>query len=183
MIAGLLAAPNVFGAIYMGYMTAGEPADTDAEVQYVNYLLGMTAPSTETGVKLPVDQYNNPLPSAKLHDFVRSSATDGTLSVSLLDVFNSDSQFKVKNYEYVLGKYDGPQGGIVVWYLQPNEEFTVPSKYSFPQDGGEFKEFGLSHVTAFNPVPEPSTMIAGALLLLPFAASTVRALRRKREQV
>lgn len=29
------------------------------------------------------------------------------------------------------------------------------------------------------PVPEPSTLIAGALLLLPFAASTARALRRK----
>jgi hypothetical protein len=30
------------------------------------------------------------------------------------------------------------------------------------------------------PVPEPTTMIAGALLLLPFAASTVRFIRKKR---
>ena len=28
------------------------------------------------------------------------------------------------------------------------------------------------------PVPEPTTMIAGALLLLPFAASTIRRFRR-----
>jgi hypothetical protein len=28
-------------------------------------------------------------------------------------------------------------------------------------------------------VPEPTTMIAGALLLLPFGASTIRGLRRK----
>ena len=30
------------------------------------------------------------------------------------------------------------------------------------------------------PVPEPTTMIAGALLLLPFGASTLRILRRNR---
>jgi hypothetical protein len=30
------------------------------------------------------------------------------------------------------------------------------------------------------PVPEPATIIAGALLLLPFGASTVRILRRNR---
>jgi hypothetical protein len=29
------------------------------------------------------------------------------------------------------------------------------------------------------PVPEPTTMVAGALLLLPFGASTLRMLRRK----
>ena len=31
----------------------------------------------------------------------------------------------------------------------------------------------------YTPVPEPSTVIAGALVLLPFGASTVRILRRK----
>jgi len=30
------------------------------------------------------------------------------------------------------------------------------------------------------PVPEPTTLIAGALLLLPFGASTLRMLRRNR---
>jgi hypothetical protein len=30
------------------------------------------------------------------------------------------------------------------------------------------------------PVPEPTTMIAGALLLLPFGASTIRFLRKAR---
>ena len=30
-----------------------------------------------------------------------------------------------------------------------------------------------------SPVPEPTTMVAGALLLLPFGASTLRMLRRK----
>jgi hypothetical protein len=30
------------------------------------------------------------------------------------------------------------------------------------------------------PVPEPTTMVAGALLLLPFGASTLRILRKNR---
>lgn len=39
----------------------------------------------------------------------------------------------------------------------------------------------FSHVELFSgtPVPEPSTVIAGALLLLPFGVSTLRMLRRK----
>jgi hypothetical protein len=32
----------------------------------------------------------------------------------------------------------------------------------------------------FSAVPEPTTLIAGALLLLPFGASTLRILRRNR---
>jgi len=33
----------------------------------------------------------------------------------------------------------------------------------------------------FVPVPEPSTLVAGALLLLPFGASTLRILRKSRK--
>jgi hypothetical protein len=36
------------------------------------------------------------------------------------------------------------------------------------------------HATFWSPVPEPTTMIAGALLLLPFGASTLRMLRKNR---
>jgi len=44
-------------------------------------------------------------------------------------------------------------------------------------DGEPPQELLLDSVT---PVPEPSTILAGALLLLPFGASTVRILRRNR---
>jgi hypothetical protein len=39
---------------------------------------------------------------------------------------------------------------------------------------------GVPITLTITPVPEPTTMIAGALLLLPFGASTVRILRRNR---
>jgi hypothetical protein len=40
--------------------------------------------------------------------------------------------------------------------------------------------FAAGNGTSGTPVPEPTTMIAGALLLLPFGASTLRVLRRNR---
>jgi hypothetical protein len=43
----------------------------------------------------------------------------------------------------------------------------------------DFNDF-VVEVSGVAPVPEPTTMIAGALLLLPFGASTLRILRRKR---
>jgi hypothetical protein len=41
------------------------------------------------------------------------------------------------------------------------------------------KYIGLDNVVV-SAVPEPTTMIAGALLLLPFGASTLRLLRKTR---
>ncbi len=43
--------------------------------------------------------------------------------------------------------------------------------------------FADSGMPVWAPVPEPTTVIAGALLLLPFAASTLRVLRRNRTSV
>ena len=45
------------------------------------------------------------------------------------------------------------------------------------RDSGWISPHGITLIT---PVPEPSTMIAGALLLLPFGASAIRLLRKHR---
>jgi hypothetical protein len=47
-----------------------------------------------------------------------------------------------------------------------------------PPQGGDAGPFGL-RTESLTVVPEPTTMIAGALLLLPFGASTLRVLRRR----
>jgi len=72
---------------------------------------------------------------------------------------------------------DGNMGSYL-WNLtglwDGQEQITVQPL--FPHNGS-FKAF--SHVEiGGTPVAEPTTMIAGALLLLPFAASTLRFLRR-----
>jgi hypothetical protein len=46
---------------------------------------------------------------------------------------------------------------------------------------GDFKEQKQTSFSFAAAVPEPTTMIAGALLLLPFGASTMRTLRRNRK--
>jgi hypothetical protein len=46
-------------------------------------------------------------------------------------------------------------------------------------NGGLVSVTDLSNNLAPTPVPEPTTMIAGALLLLPFGASTLRILRKR----
>ena len=53
--------------------------------------------------------------------------------------------------------------------MVPQTADPIPERH--PTDG--------QHAVA--PVPEPTTMIAGALLLLPFGASTLRMLRKSRK--
>jgi len=60
-------------------------------------------------------------------------------------------------------------------------DFQLWDGYSPP--GGNNSPGGYTGLRVeFNAVPEPTTMIAGALLLLPFGASTLRVLRRHRKQ-
>jgi hypothetical protein len=83
-------------------------------------------------------------------------------------------------WDYVMGKYDGEDDGYVLWYLG-GAAITLPttSEPLWVNDGG-VNGFGLSHFTAFNAVPEPTTVIAGALLLLPFGLSTLQMIRKRR---
>jgi len=70
----------------------------------------------------------------------------------------------------------GNTGGIYDTYLQGDAAaglYGVVALNLYDQSGGRHQDqLGL--------VPEPTTMIAGALLLLPFGVSTLRVLRRNR---
>jgi hypothetical protein len=65
-------------------------------------------------------------------------------------------------------------------YVNPSENvLNVVKDISIAANGGDL--VGLSDVEqSFHPVPEPTTVIAGVLLLLPLGASTIRILRRNR---
>jgi len=82
-------------------------------------------------------------------------------------------------WNFAIAKYDGQNAGYVVFYLGGNSVTipTSPENYWTTQSG----QYGISGWTAFNSVPEPTTMIAGALLLLPFGVSTLRMLRRNHQ--
>jgi hypothetical protein len=87
-------------------------------------------------------------------------------------------------YDYVIAKYDGKNAGYVLFHLG-GQAATIP-EYSYSIWGADAGQYQISGYTAFDvtsdspQVPEPTTVIAGALLLLPFGASTIRVLRNRR---
>jgi len=89
-----------------------------------------------------------------------------------------DSVYVPAGYQYAVAKYDGKNAGWVLFALGGQDAYLPQLSQSFwgIHDG----DYNMSGFTVFNPVPEPSTIIAGALLLLPFGASTIRMLRKNR---
>lgn len=119
-------------------------APPPTEAARINTLLGLTLSTTQTISGIT---------------YTRNSTTDpGSGSVTTVGFSKIDSptsaQLAVSGFEYVLGKYSNMS---VVWHLGFGSG-TLPASY-----GGH----AISHLTQFTPVPEPSTYIAGALLLAP----------------
>jgi len=83
-------------------------------------------------------------------------------------------------YLYLATQWDGgaDNAANAVYYIGGLTSFTLKN------DDGLFVNkngtpYGLSGYWLSTPVPEPTTVLAGALLLLPFGASTLRILRKK----
>lgn len=104
---------------------------------------------------------------------------DGTLVLATAQKDGTGNVNVPAGWEFVAGKYDGKNAGYILFYV--GGESAVLPAYSYAIWGDDPDQYGLSGWYAFNPIPEPTTMIAGALLLLPFAASTVRYVRRNRK--
>jgi hypothetical protein len=111
----------------------------------------------------------------------RTSQTDysGTLLSTPTQKDDNGNVNVPAGWEFVVGKYDGQNAGYILFYL--NGQDAVLPAVSYAIWGENSGQYELSSWYAFNPIPEPTTMIAGALLLLPFAASTVRYVRKNRK--
>jgi hypothetical protein len=131
-------------------------------------------------------------------DVTAGLATTGSLAVtggakagiySLLAPAGSDSSFVWDNVVI----YPGTPGFLtstagLAWKNATDEVnmwYNASAQYGAPDNSYSFwgvppnwtmQTWGTATLT---PVPEPTTMIAGALLLLPFGASTLRVLRRR----
>jgi len=123
--------------------------------------------------------------------------TTGSPSHGAYQADNSGDYYSLQFlfHEHTTAGTDGPDGGVefgngdsVTYFIKglSASSFVVATKsngtpdtyYSAAQiDDGQANTWIAGGITT--PVPEPTTMIAGALLLLPFGASTVRVLRRR----
>jgi hypothetical protein len=83
-------------------------------------------------------------------------------------------------WEFAIAKYDGKNAGWVMFALGGQDAYIPTVSQDFWGDAGT-DQYKISSFTVFNAVPEPTTMIAGALLLLPLGASTLRILRKSRK--
>jgi hypothetical protein len=80
---------------------------------------------------------------------------------------------------YPSGPYDVGENDLLS-VIPPQTTLDVTKDIAFDIFGGGIGQVSVSSVQqSFHQVPEPPTMIAGALLLLPFGASTLRILRRR----
>jgi hypothetical protein len=133
----------------VGIVVSGEPSSIADEVVYVNTLLGLGANAGpiviggHTYTTGPVD-YNG--------------------TVTALNAVQWESINVPSGYEYVLAKYDGPNGGDMVWYLG-GMSMTLPSDSwplwkNKPGNAG----LGLSHFTVFNAVSTPDYGTTALLL-------------------
>jgi hypothetical protein len=81
-------------------------------------------------------------------------------------------------WDYVIAKYDGKNAGYILFYLG-GEAANLPQ---FPANFWTTnpEQYAISGWTAFNStvVPEPSTVVAGALLLIPLGVQAFRRLRK-----
>lgn len=135
-------------------------------------------------LNLPANYIGIPSPAPFSSQIYATGPDDysGTLAGAYTHKDRGDVTSVASGWDYVIAKYAGKKGGYVLFYLG-GQEATLPEyPYSFWWNGASDRSYGISGYTAFNfsPVPEPATLLAGAVLLLPFGVSTLRILRRNR---
>ena len=166
---------NINDSQALGYVSPGVDFGDSDIPGYINTLVGMN-PNTTLGPIQYAGHANtwvrfayNPSPLDTV-----TSADEGTSSGGKVTSFDIGA-----GAEYLLGKYDGPQGGLEIWYVGNlvGDTVTIPANGD-PNGGGG--NYGLSGSWLFSPggggsVPDG----ASTLLLLGGAISGLGLIRRK----
>jgi hypothetical protein len=113
----------------IGTVRSGEPAGSTDETGYVNHLLSLAMGATET--------FDG-------HAYAKFTADTGTVGAGVQNTTGDNTGTGVG---FLLAKYDGPNGGDVL--------FKIDGAFTIPQDSGTLwendngKGYGLSHYTYF----------------------------------
>ena len=145
-----------------------EPANPVDEQHYISQLIALAPGGTSS------DTFDG-----KNHTYERSSNVFGSLPVP---VFASKDEsggntidLGTGGFQYVLGKYDGPNGGDEVWYIGGLTGIITIPQNGLPKDDNKY---GLSHFSLWNPgtsTPDGGTTAA----LLGLGLSGLAAFRAK----
>ena len=153
----------------VGTVRSGEPASVDDEVLYVNWLLGLGQNVSDT------HDFGGVVGS---HDF-QTSMVDYNGTVSAADSMKDETGgTSGSGWTYVLAKYDGPNGGDVVWYVGGGA-FTLPGDSTGLWMNNQGQGYGLSHWTGFGSTSVPDSGMSAILLALGLTAVAIAAFRRR----
>jgi hypothetical protein len=176
-VAALLAVPAAQALLldftspyYVGEVRPGG-GNPGEEAAQVNNLTGLPAPSgpTDIGSNTYIRSANYPAPFS----FPTADATDsfkqdnGNTTVSFTGLF-----------QYVVGKYNGDNGGLAVWFKEDGFEgpLTLMPFWEYKDTpDGQVGQYALSHTTLLNPVPDQGM----TLLLLGLALTGLAFVRRR----
>ncbi len=162
-------------ANYVGSIIPGEPASAAEEVNYINTLIGIAA--NGTFVDLGADNATGGSGPNRDHSYARSSLAGPFDTASIIGGVKieggGNSTTTTGLYQYILAKYDGPNGGDLVWYFSGGVQLSdiVLPLNAF---GANDNQYGLSHFSAYNPttdggggveeIPEPMSLVVWSLL-------------------
>jgi len=108
---------------------------------------------------LPADTTDYVLPIGDTTSKLNTSVTEYAATLTVGFKNDTGSTAVPAGWDYVIAKYDNQNAGYILYYLG-GLAATLPTTGQ-----NIFTQQALSGYTVFNPVPEPTTMIAGALLL------------------
>lgn len=147
-------------AYYVGYIDDGIPSGLANDRTYLTNLLTLAAGNTGTTIGSEiyyrVGSTLNSLPGVPLTGTLYEGITVGpTLTVDSIT--------------YVMAKYDGPNFGVMVWYLGGLNSTDVVVIPTYPY--AERQQYGISNYATFGgtSVPEPATILLLGLGLVGMA--------------
>ena len=139
----------------LGKVFFGIPSGDDARTAYVNHLVGMALGTSD---------------SALGQSFTRSNNDFGPLPTAVFGLNGTGTSIDLGSglYSYLFAKYDGPNGGVEVWFVgNLSGNVTIPA-FGFGPPGTT--KYGLSGWTLFGPGTPPGVPDGGFTVMLLGAA-------------